>query len=568
MGYVMGTSRHNLVTCIFMATKNYRAVKSREVLLAPNSKFWQNYPKETYYFIRYPSKDMSRRKQKRLGDNQDIQEYFHKRRFVRPEPDPDVYNWPKEWLPKPATPLVPANTSALRIDPPKSKPPYHVFENTFYLQSPPKMRSELEPWKLDFDYNPEIEMARLKKIKKTEKELLDRVSGHRRSHIEKMAIKKEAEEIVDTEEYRERTEIYAERKKKDMEIMRRVYRERDLGEPPHTYNIAEMAMDLKHKVYFKSMKNLHPGYTHTKTNQSDQGDMDFTVPKDDTINDNARKTTNAIFKKSESALENNLGVDVHESEPGPSGGMHYIYEAYKEKRTCTNNDSYSQHGRGPNCMMKQPHAVTRDHGQHIPSWYGHEKHRKLEQYKKHKYEKSAGSSSSNGANQENVSLDDSINRCKENEHNNEELGKDGQSQPRMTLWYGHSQGREYDEAEAIRTMFDQNKTFSGNHDEHDQFNNGKHRYGLLCGRDKMATDADVLEGVNKQNLNEFHERKDEMVDDEEAGITFTTMVPFLYLSTEDLPHRIRTETYTYKRSPHQSIGTNSQDLQNSRCIIL
>ncbi|XP_060074224.1 uncharacterized protein LOC132553946 [Ylistrum balloti] len=478
---------------------------------------------------------MSERKQKRHRDEQEYDECLRKR-CARPKPDPDVYNWPKEWFPKRGTPLVPANMSALRIDTPKPKPPCHVFENTFYLQSPPKLRSELEPWKLDFDYNPDVEMDRLKKIKKTEKQLLDNITGHRKTHTERLNIKTEAEKIVDIEEFWEKTAKYNERKKKDMEIMRRVYRERDVGEPPDTNNIVEMAIDLKHKVFLKSMKESFPEYTNTKKIKQDHGHTVTycTIPSQDTITDESRRIFNAIFQNGESDLERNWGVQVHEPEPGPSNGVSYAYKTHKKERANVKPDNcYSKHGFvriGERTDVKQPCTVANGQGQCSMLWGGHENPRNLVQHNNN--DNKVSSSSSNG---ENGGPDYGF---KENECEDEKSGKESLPQSRMTLWFGHNQSWGYDEDEAITLWSGQNES--------------------------MVTNGDTQQRDNQLT----YEDKESKLIDKDEDVTLIRTVPFLYLSTDDLPHRIRTETFTFKRTSHQTTVTNDHDLPISRCIIL
>ncbi|XP_069114729.1 uncharacterized protein [Argopecten irradians] len=514
---------------------------------------------------------MSRRKQKRPGDDRDCREYFHKRRYARPLPDPDVYNWPKEWLPKPDTQLVPANTSALRIDPPKPKPPSHVFENTFYLQSPPKMRSEMDA--CDFDYNPDVEMERLKNIKKTENELLSTASGRRRTNAEKLNIKGEAEKMVDMQEFTEKTERYTEKKKRDIETMKRVYKERDLGEPPDTSNIVELAMDIKRKVYLKSMKKSNPGYVHTIA-KSDQGevDVDFKPPNDDN-NDKTRNITSAILRKSESDLEKSLGVVAHGPEIWPNVGINGAYEVYTKETKCTKTVSYIRKGEATQRRYAdgvKPHTVTRDQGQQMTLLYDSEKHMELDKTKTHGHQITRGSSCWYSVKQRD-GTSSSLETCDENRSVDERI-ENPQSKPRMTMWYGRSQSRGFDEDEAINRSLDQNIKSIDYQDKHNNdgvHNSGNHWSSLWWGTDeKMEFDIDKMEGCNKQNLTESHERCDEMMDGKETGSTFTRTVPFLYLGTEDLPHRIRTETYTFQKVPDKSAHNKSNDLQNFTCIIL
>ncbi|OWF50092.1 uncharacterized protein LOC110450796 [Mizuhopecten yessoensis] len=556
---------------------------------ARNICYTQKYPrtKKTDFNVSSKANDEEKSLPERksyFDDNRtspDFIESFRKNR-TRLRPDPDVYDWPKEWLPKPDTPLVPANTSALRIDPPKSKPPCHVFENTFYLQSPPKMRSEMEPWKLDFDYNPDVEMARIKKIKKAEKQLLHTVSGRRRTHREKLDIKNEAESIVDIEENLEKTAKYNERKKTNMEIMRRVYRERDLGKPPDTNDIREMAMDIKCKVYLKTMKVSHPGYNHTKKSETDHGNMDFdfTIPNEDTITNEARKITNQIFQKTESALERDLGVVIHEPKPRPSAGVNYVYDAYKKEReSVLAHNSYSNHGWGTNRIGTDLDTTKANEGQRMTLWYGHENYRKLQQYEKGKHHgiiAGCSSSNSNSTNRKDEEMDGPIDGYDNEESDDgEELEEDIPSPPRMTLWYGHSQSIGDDEDVAIDLMHGaiRKRKLDFDVDGEEEFHSVKHRPTLLYGEHElMVIEEDVVGNDVKLNHNGLGGEKDgATVNDgkkDDAEVSFTRTVPFLYLSTEDLPHRIRIETFTFERTPQQSTNTNDRFLYSPRCVIL
>ncbi|XP_021338983.1 uncharacterized protein LOC110440320 [Mizuhopecten yessoensis] len=533
--------------------------------------------------------------------------YFHETRRP-PKPEPDVYNWPKEWLPKPDTPLVPADTSALEIDPQVIKPPRHVFENTFYLQSPPKMRSEMERWKFNFDYSPEVETARLKKIKETESQLLsETVTGRRRTKMEKLAIKQEAKRIVDTEEYLEKLARYKDRKERDMEIMRGVYKERDLGEPLDTDNIAKMAMDIKRRVYLKSMKISYPDHILVEENETDNGnvDLDFTVPKVDTITNEAKTGTNQILQESETSLERNLGAVFHEAETRPALGVNYIYESYKMERNRKLDHSYSDNhelhaeGVGGEMAESKPRGAVSEPTKRMTLWFGHDKHRKTEQYKKQKYSEVMADCSSNsyGSNYdaketqkckpsasyyENEAMvmpskysereepDDEEERNYEAE--GEEFEEEAISQSRLTLWYGHSNSNADDEDEAIKLMCggSQMMKFDDDCDKEEMtegFYNTKSHSTLWYGHDevtKSGEDDSIGRGTKRKFEELETEDDEEMVDDEDEGdeeLTFTRTVPFLHLTTEDLPLRVQTQTYKFKR---MSRDAKSPDVQIDR----
>ncbi|XP_069131539.1 uncharacterized protein [Argopecten irradians] len=446
--------------------------------------------------------------------------YFHESRR-RPSPDPEVYDWPKEWLPKSDTPLVSADTSALEIDPPKTKPPYHVFENNFYLQSPPKPRSEMERWKFKFDYYPQVEQARLQKIKDTEQRLLAELpAGSRVTKKEKHAIKRQARQMVDTEEYIEKLAKYNEQKDRNMEIMREVYRERNLGEPLDTNDIAEMAMDIKNKVYLKSMRIAYPEHVLVEDNGNEDknGNPFFSSPRVDTITNEARRATNKSLQESEAALERDLGVVFDDAEIRPASGVNYIYESYKRERNRALDHSYTD-SQTSHTMHAEPREAGNDPAKRMSLWFGHKKHRKLQEYERQKYVEHNQNSSNANDSGSSCSKDTRADSCSigvnGSNYSDEEEIDDVPSQPRMTMWYGHNHNIGEDEDEAVNA---------------------------------------VCTGSRKRTFDKIYDDDEEVKEMSENGakvaedFTFTRTVPFLQLTTEDIPLRVRTQAYKFQRT--------------------